>query len=345
MRRAGQEQSRRAYVPERSFVNRYVQRDHDGVSDFDMLDYALENRKNVLAKGPTGTGKSLLWKAYAAHKRMRYAVLPCSLGLDPTHIAGKHLPNRNRTKALDPEYVWLDGVAADIIRNGGLLALGEVNFMPERIGPILFPTTDWRRSIRLQDHEDEEVFAHVPTIIAEDGKPDRCWCSDPDGKECRSKWVLVCADMNPDYEGTRPLNRAFKRRFSMQPYFDYDPVVEAQLVPSESLRELFQDKLRPRNDFTTAFSTDMMMDIVQLTQDKSFDFAMASFLWRVEGDEQQAVQIVVDPFKQRIETEIAALTPVVEVEEGDEPQGVHGVDWIYEDETLEEAQRAEGLIP
>ena len=89
----------------------------------------------------------------------------------------------------DGGYGWIDGPVTDVVRNGGVLLLDEMNFISPKIYTTLYPLTDGRRSITLLDHMGETIVAH------ED--------------------LTIFATMNPDYIGTTPLNFAMRNRFDI----------------------------------------------------------------------------------------------------------------------------------
>lgn len=294
-----------AEVPDKSYFNRYIGRTIEGYSEFDLYGYAYESGQNVLLEGPTGPGKTMSVKAYAAKEDLLFYSIPSNVGVEPSQIFGKYIPDEGQPGV----FVWQDGGATAIVRNGGVLLVNEINFMPDRVATALFGLLDDRREITLLDHRGEVVRAHRGGGVAED----RCWCTlHPD--ECNSKRVLVVADMNPDYSGTRPLNAALRNRFAIQIDWDYDPVVEAQLVKSKTLREIVAQRIRlgmKQGNFITPVSTNMLMEFEKTATRFGLKMAMRLFVNHFSTDERQAVLTVFQGIEANLESELPRDTVVV----------------------------------
>ena len=253
------------------YIDRYV----DGnITGFQMLDLALSMHLNVLLEGPTGSSKTTFVEAFAEHRQMPFYSLSSFNGADIGQLLGKFVMQE------DGSVVWIDGPVTHIVRHGGLLLINEVNFLPERLSTVLFSLLDRRRLITLLDHKGEVVKAHPNTMIV--------------------------ADMNPDYEGTRRLNKAFRNRFPIQQVWDYDPTVEAQLVTSQALLSMATSlRLQHREGkLQTPTATNMLMEFESLAKAASIDFAMSCFINHYAETERQAVQMVCTTFKDNIVDEL-----------------------------------------
>lgn len=205
---------------------------------------------------------------------MPFYSVASNLALDPSQMFGKMGVKD------DGSFGWFDGGVTDVVRHGGVILVNEVNFMSPRIAPVMYELFDKRREITLLDHKGEKIRAHRPG----------CWCALP-AKECRSRWVLIVADMNPDYAGTMQINVAFRNRFSIQFVMDYDPKVEEQLVRSTVLREIVTS-IRAQNGRTvdTPVSTNMMMEFERLVAGLNLKWAIANFVNHFAMHERAAVQ-------------------------------------------------------
>lgn len=267
-------------IPDKRYFTEYQPREVLGKRDLDIFDAAMESADNVLLFGPTGPGKTSAVLAYAARERLRFYSVACNLALDPTHMFGKW--GQSETGL----FQFYDGGITDIARHGGVVLLNEINFMSERIAPVLYEALDKRREITLLDHKGEKIRIHRPD----------CWCN-LDFEECRSRWVLFVADMNPDYAGTRPLNAAMRNRFAIQLFWDYDPAVEAKLVKSPVLLDIAK-KIRAQigKNIDTPVSTNMLMEFVRFAESKALgvDFAVDNFCNHFTPDEHPAVKAVFD---------------------------------------------------
>jgi len=103
---------------------------------------------------------------------------------------------------------------------------------------------------------------------------------------------LLHNTMNPDYEGTKPLNAALKDRFHVSLYYDYDEVIEKQLVKSDEIRKLAA-KLRPlykKGELLTPVSTRGLMQFEKNIEVFGHDAAVESFLNRFNRDEAQSIR-------------------------------------------------------
>lgn len=270
-----------ATVPDISFYDRYIQRNiSPGISDFDVFDYGRTKKRNILIEGPTGPGKTSAVMAYAAREGLPFYAVPSNIGIEPSQLFGKFIPDSGGG------FKWVDGPVTDIVRNGGVLLINEVNFMPDRVATVLFGLLDARRQITLLDHEAETI--------------------DASGVD-----LLIVADMNPDYEGTRPLNKAFRNRFGIKLWWDYDDKVEAKLIPCKALRAMAKQLRAEQQNGTydTPTSTNMLMEFSDIYTDLGWDFAKSNFVNAYAGDERQPVAVVLDTHRKNIEDGFAALNP------------------------------------
>lgn len=273
-----------AYVPDPEIGNRYVSRKVHGLYDMELLTYALENKKNVLLFGDTGAGKTMLGEAYAAKAEMLYYSLPCDVSIDPSALFGKIVPTD------EGGFEWVDGPVTQLVRYGGVLNISEINFMPPRIAAALYPLLDSRRYLPLLAHRGEVIRPHQPN----------CWCDLPDD-ECEAQWLLIIADMNPQYRGTQDLNAAFKNRFPIKVPWGYDDKVEKTLVGNPALLR-FANQLRGKvgSEIRTPVATNMLIEFEEHESALSLEFASENFLAAFDVSERGAVKQVYDTHKGNI---------------------------------------------
>ena len=300
-----------ATVPEMSMYDNYVSRNFGNFSELEIYERAYRTGWNVLNEGPTGCGKTSSAVAFAAaHQKPFYAISP-NVSVEPSQLFGKYVRDNG-------EWVWQDGPVTDMIRNGGVLLISEVNFLPTRTGVVLFPFLDFQRQITLMDHKNEVIRAHRPD----------CWC-DLEEDECEEKWLLVIADMNPGYAGTGDLNAAFRNRFPIQLVWDYDESVEAQLIEGSVLRALAK-QFRVQNatgDIETPMATNMLIEFEAQLRIFDFDFALANLVRRFEKDERDTVRKVLEAKKSEMVTEYEALWKPT----ADDGFEVFGTGWVFPD--------------
>lgn len=252
-----------ASVPPKELDARYVHRDvMGGVQDYKVYDYARANHINVLIYGPTGPGKTTSIEAWAAARELRLAQVSGNAALEPSHLFGRLVPDGKGS------FAWVDGPVTDVVRNGGVLNLDEVNFISPKIYTVLYSLLTGQRMISLLDHHGEVIKAH------------------PD--------LTIFATMNPDYIGTGQLNAAFRNRFDIQIPWEYDTKVESQLVKSKNLLVL-ANQLRAeaaKGQYETPIATNMLIEFGELVQGLGYDFAVENFIAHFAYEEQPSVRLV-----------------------------------------------------
>lgn len=250
-------------IPKKGFEKTYINRHFDGFEDLDLLEYAHDSQKNVLLFGPTGPGKTSMLFAYAAKKQIPIATIQCNGGADIHACFGGPVMDDDRKIT----YVEADPIT--VVREGGILYFDELNFLPPRHTANFHGLFDFRRTIILQDKQNEKVVA--------------------------SPNLLVCASYNPGYEGTRPLNEALANRFHLKLECDYDTEIEKKLlakvnVKSPALQSLAESiRSQYGRAFMTPVSTNMLLEFVEQSQDMSIKFAIMNFCNAFNSDERQAV--------------------------------------------------------
>ena len=253
---------RLATVPRKELADRYVHRKIWGQEDFAVYDHCRATGINTLIYGPTGPGKTTSVEAWCAARGLRMATISGNASMEPSQMTGKFVSDGYGA------FMWIDGPVTDVVRNGGVLLLDEVNFINPKIYTNLYSLTDGRRSITLLDHHGETIEAH------------------PD--------LTIFATMNPDYIGTTPLNYAFRNRFDIQLPWGYDDSVEDQLIKSKALLVLMR-QLRveaEKGNFETPISTNMGMEFIELVANLGYEFASENFIAHFGTDEQAAVRMV-----------------------------------------------------
>lgn len=267
-----------ATVPRKELADRYVHRKIWGVEDFKVYDHARTKGTNILIYGPTGPGKTTSVEAWAAERGLRLATISGNASMEPSQMTGKFVSDG------EGAFMWIDGPVTDVVRNGGVLLLDEVNFINPKIYTNLYSLTDGRRSITLLDHHGETIEAH--------------------------KDLTIFATMNPDYIGTTPLNFAFRNRFDIQIPWDYDDAVEEQLISSKALRILMKQLRTEANkgQYETPISTNMGMEFIDLIADLGYEFAVENFIAHFSTDEQASVRMVFQTHEYNIKSDFGLDT-------------------------------------
>lgn len=264
-----------ASIPSIEWSKKYINRKVAGCLDFDIYDNAMRNHENILIMGHAGSGKTMSVLAYASNRGYRYYNVSSHIGLEPTQLFGSWIPTP------DGHFRWQDGAVTDLVRNGGVLLLNEVNFMPERVTTILFGLLDDRREIQIMENGGEVIKAHPE--------------------------LLIVADMNPHYRGTRPMNQAWVDRFHHKLNFPYDPSIENKLVKNKALLEM-AGKLRDlmiKGKINTPISTRSLVGFVKNAERMGLNYATECYANTfIDDTEREAVTLVLDTYKPNIGKEL-----------------------------------------
>lgn len=262
------EEERQEEPVKHAYINRTVAGD---VQDFALLDYALKHGDNVLLYGPTQSGKTSLPLAYAEARGMRAVTISGDAAMDPSELFG-HRTLRDGADGYEENHV------TEVIRNGGVLVIDEINMFSPKILSPLFSLLDHRREIRIREKGGEVVKAH------ED--------------------LVVVATMNPRYAGTMAASEALLDRFAHRHEWGYSEAVEEKLVPSESLREMFRNA-RKQGDIDTPLSTSLMVTFAENVAGLGFDYAKENLANRAMIEEERdALRLLLDTYRKRIEKEL-----------------------------------------
>lgn len=267
-------------TPPSFYLDDYVGRQVSGIDDLDVLAAAHAARHNVLLAGPTGSAKTSLVYAYAVKAGLPVVNIACNGGVDLRQLIGgwKPLP--------DGTFHFVPGSLTQGVKDGAVILLNEINFMPPKLASFVFGLLDRRRTL----YVDDAAGSDFPTVIP------------------AHQSTFILADYNPGYEGTRPLNKALKNRFAFQLQWGYDHDVEDQMLNSSSLLEL-AERLRERQDagdIDTPIPTNALLEFEQFVWDDAlgFDFAVSNFVNRFDDHEQQAVKELLDLYGDRIKSEL-----------------------------------------
>jgi MoxR-like ATPase len=237
----------------------------------------MKNKVNVLIEGDAGSGKTICVQSYASARGYRYFNVSNNNSTEPSELFGQWIPTP------EGKYKWQDGAVTQLVRNGGVLLLNEVRFLPERVSTVLFSLLDYRREIQLMGNGGEVIKAH------------------PD--------LLIVADMNyVNYRGGRELNQAFNDRFGIKLEFPYDKNIEKKLIKYDSVLMLTA-QLRAqyeKEELSNPISTRGLVDFVNNAQRFGLDFAISSFVNGFNKEERGGVRLACETHKENIAIDMGA---------------------------------------
>lgn len=158
--------------------NQYINSDESVFNDAKAL---FNLNKNILLKGPTGSGKTKLAETLSAAVNTPMHQVNCSVDLDAESLLGFKTIKTNEQG--QQEIVFIDGPVIKAMREGHILYIDEINMAKPETLPILNGVLDYRR--QLTNPFTGEVIKAAPGFN-------------------------VIAAINEGYVGTLPMNEALK---------------------------------------------------------------------------------------------------------------------------------------
>lgn len=163
---------------------------------------ALTMGKNILLKGPTGSGKTRFAETLSELFQQPMFSVNCSIDLDAESLLGfKTLAYKEDKQVIE----FIPGPVTNAMKDGSFLYIDEINMAKPETLPLINGVLDYRRTIT-------NPFTNE-MVTAKDG-------------------FGVIAAINEGYIGTVPLNEALKNRFI---------VIEVPYIKGEQLKRLISN--------------------------------------------------------------------------------------------------------
>lgn len=184
---------------------------------------ALGMGKNILLKGPTGSGKTKLGETLSYLFQQPLFSVNCSVDLDAESLLGfKTLAYEDDKQKIE----FVPGPVTDAMHHGTFLYIDEINMAKPETLPLINGVLDYRR--RVTNPFTNEI------ITAKEG-------------------FNVIAAINEGYVGTVPLNEALKNRFI---------VIDVPYLEGDQLKGLIQDSTRLEDQSTIDLFVKLSGDLI-----------------------------------------------------------------------------------
>ena len=179
----------------------YINSDENIFGDAAKL---FELNKNILLKGPTGSGKTKLAETLSQTLNIPMHQVNCSVDLDAESLLG--FKTIKTSENGHQEIVFIDGPVIKAMKEGHILYIDEINMAKPETLPILNGVLDYRRQLT-------NPFTGEVIHAAEGFK--------------------VIAAINEGYVGTLPMNEALKNRFV---------VINVDYIDGETLHDVIREQ-------------------------------------------------------------------------------------------------------
>lgn len=244
--------------------SKYIPRSINGINDIEMMERAYQSKIPLLLEGETGTGKTHAVRFFCFKSKLPYARVNLNGATTPEDLVGQWVP-------FNGSFKWQDGLLTRFMRNGGVFVVDEINSCPADILFILHSVLDDEKRLVLTQKDGEIIKAH------------------------QNFWLV--STMNPDYEGTKQLNKALRDRFRVVKY-DYENRIEKKLIDNPKLLD-FAKSLRSmyaKGEISFPCSTRMLLQFEQDKQIFDNETAQMFFINKYPLEEQKAIETAMEAY-------------------------------------------------
>lgn len=184
---------------------------------------AMSMGKNILLKGPTGSGKTKFAETLSSLFQQPMFSINCSVDLDAESLMGyKTLAYEQEKQVIE----FVPGPVTSAMQHGTFLYIDEINMAKPETLPLINGALDYRRQVT-NPFTNEILTAN--------------------------KGFNVIAAINEGYVGTVPLNEALKNRFI---------VIDIPYLEGDLLKTLIQTNTRLSDDATIDLFVQLSADLI-----------------------------------------------------------------------------------
>jgi nitric oxide reductase NorQ protein len=188
---------------------------------------SLTLSKNLLLRGPTGSGKTKFAQSLGEKFRLPMESINCSVDLDAESLLGFKTLTAHEGQTT---VTYVEGPVVRAMKHGFLLYIDEINMARPETLPILNSVLDYRRQL-MNPFTAETVVAH--------------------------ERFRVIAAINEGYVGTVPMNEALKNRFV---------VLDVPYLSGDALASLIRNQSRLSDDSVVQSFVRLSADLVTATR-------------------------------------------------------------------------------
>ncbi|MDU0461669.1 ATP-binding protein [Staphylococcus ureilyticus] len=258
--------------------SQYINKDE---TVFDDATSMMALNKNILLKGPTGSGKTKLAETLSETIDRPMHQVNCSVDLDAESLLGFKTiqTNENGTQ----EIVFIDGPVIKAMKEGHILYIDEINMAKPETLPILNGVLDYRR--KLTNPFTGEIINAAPGFN-------------------------VIAAINEGYIGTLPMNEALKNRFV---------VIQVDYIDGDILSDVIKNQSQLSDDKTIQKIINFNEDLRTMTKQGQISEEAASIRALIDLSDLATVMPIERAIKRTIidkledEREQQAILNVVEL--------------------------------
>jgi hypothetical protein len=264
-----------------NLTKKYIERQNE-FRDLNVQAKARES-KALCFHGRSGTGKTMLGKAYAEKNNFPCQVFTCSEDIRKHDLLGSPIMEKGSSLFMPSSILQAIDIANNHESKTCVLILDEVNTLESGVMKNLNENMNWNEGI------------YVPLV----GKK---WKLNNDSK------IIVIGTMNPNYTATNELNRELESRFNFKKWSDWTESELRRLFKTLKLGSVYTDCLINLNN---QINSSFLNDELTIDQDSR---EMVKTIEAFNGYQEEGLNKV-EAMKEALE-----ITVISKYEKLDDPQ-------------------------